>query len=210
MRKNLWKCRVMTVKKLWIFAAATLALAGCGREAVDIPAEAVVRLSDQFTGDFALVDEDGEAVTDEAFRGKVSIVYFGFATCPDVCPLALGTLSAALNELSATELVELAPLFITVDPERDTPEALKLYLAFDQRFTGLTGAPDAAERARAAFKVYASKRPLPESALGYTMDHTSLFYILDREGRPTLAVHDTVTPQELAEILRRSIRGRLT
>ena len=191
-------------------AAALAAVAGCGRGSQTVvPPQAIVRLSDQFASDFALIDQTGAARTDEEFRGRVAVVYFGFATCPDVCPLALGTLSAALNELTERERAGLAPLFITVDPERDTPDALKAYLAFDERLIGLTGSAEAAAAARAGFKVYAKRAPLPDSALGYTMDHTSLFYIVDRDGRPRLAVHDSVNAAELAAVLRQSLKGRL-
>lgn len=190
---------------------AAAALIACGAPEGRPPGDALVRLSDQFTADFALIDQNGQARTDRDFRGKVAIVYFGFATCPDVCPMALGTLSAALAELSERERAQIAPLFITVDPERDTPAALKDYLAFNSSFVGLTGSPEAAEKARASFKVYARRQPLPQSALGYTMDHSSLFYLVDREGRPQLAIHDTrVTPQQLAVLLRQAIKGRLT
>lgn len=209
MRKILGKASGSRLKALGMLAAA--ALASCARsESVTVPADAVVRLSDQFSSDFALVDQNGQPRTDEDFRGKVALVYFGFATCPDVCPLALGTLSAALNELSDKERAEIAPLFITVDPERDTPAVLKDYLAFNEAIVGLTGSAEAAQHARASFKVYARQQKLPDSALGYTMDHTSLFYLVDRQGRPQLAIHDTVTPPELAEVLRRGIKGRLT
>ncbi len=209
MRKILGKASGSRLKALGMLAAA--ALASCARsESVTVPADALVRLSDQFSSDFALVDQNGQPRTDEDFQGKVALVYFGFATCPDVCPLALGTLSAALNELSDKERAEIVPLFITVDPERDTPAALKEYLAFNEAIVGLTGSAEAAQHAQTSFKVYARRQKLPDSALGYTMDHTSLFYLVDRHGRPQLAVHDTVTPQELAEVLRRGIKGRLT
>jgi protein SCO1/2 len=190
---------------------AVFAASGCVRDpAAEIRPESVIRLSDAFRADFSLIDTDGRVVSDEDFRGRVMIVYFGFATCPDVCPLALGVLSAALNEVEPRGRADIAAIFITVDPERDTPDALRDFLAFDDRIVGLTGAPEAAEAARRSFKVYARRQPQEDSALGYTMDHTSLFYIVDREGRPQLAVHDTVNAQELAAILRRAVRGRLT
>ncbi|MBB5517812.1 SCO family protein [Amphiplicatus metriothermophilus] len=192
---------------LLIAALAALTLSACDRGAPEtaIPEEAVIRLSDQFTSDFDLIDQHGRPVADEDFRGRTMVVYFGFATCPDVCPLALGLLSAALDELDENEREKIAPVFITVDPERDTPEALKAYLAFDERIIGLTGDAVAARKARESFKVYASKRPLPESALGYTMDHSSLFYVVDPQGRPRIAVHDTVNAEQLAAILRRQL-----
>ena len=116
--------------------------------------------------------------------------------------MALGRLSAALNELSAGELADVAPVFITVDPARDTPSALKSFLSFDPRIVGLTGDEAAAEKARDAFKVYAAPEQLPNSALGYTMNHTSLFYVLDRKGKPRVALQDTMAPAEIAAYLR--------
>lgn len=188
--------------------AALLGAAGCSeRPKVEVPADAVIRLSDQFSSDFALIDAEGRAVADEDFRGRVMLVYFGFTHCPDVCPLALGTLSAALNELDEKERAEIAPIFISVDPERDTPAVVKAYLSFDERLIGLTGAPEAAEAARLSFKVAARKQELPGSALGYEVQHTSLFYLVDRSGRPVLALRDSVSPEQLAEMLRRSIKG---
>lgn len=187
-------------------ALAALVLGACGRDAaVEVPADAIVRLSDAFSSDFDLIGVDGAPVADEAFRGKVMVVYFGFATCPDVCPLALSNLSAALNELTERERSAIAPVFITVDPARDTPASLKAFLAFDSRIIGLTGTVTAIDKARASFKVYARAKPLPNSALRYTMDHSSLFYLADREGRLRMALHDSLSPQELAEMLRRSI-----
>ena len=194
------------MKRRLVALVALFAVAACGgRPSVDVPQDAVIPLSDQFSSDFALIDENGETVVDEDFRDRVMVVYFGFATCPDVCPMALGTLSAALNELSDRERAKLAPVFITVDPERDTPEALKEYLSFDERITGLTGGPEAAKAARESFKVFARKQKLPDSALGYTMDHSSLFYIVDRQGQPQYALQDSLTAQELAAFLRRNI-----
>ena len=112
--------------KLAFAAGPALALlAACSQPpAVEVPKEAIVRLSDAFSSDFDLVGVDGAPVRDERFRGRPMVVYFGFATCPDVCPLALQRLSAALDLLSEKESAELAPVFITVDPERDTPEQL--------------------------------------------------------------------------------------
>lgn len=195
--------------KLSFAAGLALALlAACSQApAVEVPKEAIVRLSDAFSSDFDLVGVDGAPVRDETFRGRPMVVYFGFATCPDVCPLALQRLSAALDLLSEKESAELAPVFITVDPARDTPERLGAYLAFDNRIIGLTGTAEAVDRARQSFKVYARRQPLPESALGYTMDHSSLFYLVARDGAVPFALHDSLTPDQLAEMLRRMVRG---
>lgn len=205
MWKSLWK---ICGKFAALLVAASLAtLAGCGRGAeVEVPADAVVRLSEQFTGDFALTDMNGAAVSSGDLRGKLVVVYFGFTNCADVCPLALSRLSAALDLLSDRERAEIAPLFITVDPARDTPEVLKSYLEFDPRIIGLSGDQAAIDAASRSFKVYARRQPLPDSALGYTMDHSSFFYLVDRAGQPRLALHDSLTPLELATMLRRGIQ----
>lgn len=207
MSKTRWKPSLKAAEFAAALAAAFL-LAACARAPeAEVPADAVIELSDQFSSDFSLVDMNGAPVSSADFRGRVMVVYFGFTTCPDVCPLALSRLSAALNALSKAERAELAALFITVDPARDTPEALKAYLAFDDRILGLTGDQAAVDAARRSFKVYARRRELPDSALGYTMDHSSLYYLVDRAGRPRLALHDFLTPDQLAVMLRRSIAG---
>lgn len=185
--------------------AAFVFLAACdGGSSVPIPTEGVVALSDQFTGEFSLVGKDGATVADEDFEGKVMLVYFGFTNCPDVCPGDVGVMSAALNELGR-KADQVAPVFISVDPERDTPQALADYFAFDERIIALTGSVDAAAQARAAYKLVAQKQRLPNSALGYTVNHGRFFYINDRKGQPQLAVVGGISPQALAALLQREI-----
>ncbi len=186
-------------------AALLLFAAACGGEpSAAIPTEGVVALSEQFTGDFALVDKKGAPRTDEDFEGKVMLVYFGFTNCPDVCPGDVGVMSAALNELGG-KADEVAPIFISVDPERDTPEALADYFAFDERLIPLTGSVEASEAAKAAFKLSAYKQDLPGSALGYTVNHQRFFFITDRKGQPAYGVVGGASPQDLAALLRREI-----
>lgn len=194
------------MRRLFFSVAAIFVLTACGSEEASspIPAEGVVALSDQFTGDFDLVDKNGDAVSDEDFEGKVMLVYFGFTHCPDVCPGDINVMSAALNALG-DDADEVAAVFISVDPERDTPQTLADYFAFDERITPLTGSLEAAEAARNAFKVYARKQPLPDSALEYTVDHARFFFVTDRAGQPKYGVTGGVSPEELAAILRRSI-----
>ena len=190
-----------------------LALAACDGSATsgvlkgaDIPMAGVAQLSDLFTGEFDLVDVDGAPVVDEDYEGRLQVVYFGFASCPDVCPLALGRLSAALNQLSPREKRAIAPIFITVDPARDTPDYLKSYLESFPGVDGLTGDEAAVEEAKLAFKVYAQKAPLSDAADDYTVDHTSYFYLVDRQGIPRYALYDTLTPDELVIVLREALR----
>jgi protein SCO1/2 len=185
--------------------AAALILAACGAEDAGPPPAGVVELSDQFKSDFALIDQNGKTMTQDDIKGRVGVVYFGFASCPDVCPLALGRLSAALNELSEAERAKVAPLFITVDPDRDTPEKLKAYLAFDERLTGLTGDRAAIEQVKANYKVFAEPEAVEDSSLGYTMQHSSLFYLVGRDGALDVALQDTLTPEEIASAIRRAL-----
>lgn len=185
-------------------ALAALLLAACTQE-TSPPAQGVIALSDQFSSDFALIDQNGALLRDEDLKGKAAIVYFGFATCPDVCPLALGRVSAALNELTPKEREKVMALFITVDPDRDTPEALKKFLAFDDRIIGLTGDRQAVDAAMKGFKVYAEAETLPDSALGYTMQHSSIFYLIDRKGRLGVALEDTMEPAAIAREIRRAL-----
>lgn len=188
-------------------AALAILLVACGGSPGSAPpAEGVIALSDQFSADFALVDPSGKLMRDEDLKGRVAIVYFGFTTCPDVCPLAVGRLSGALNELSAKEQAKVVPLFITVDPDRDTPETLGKYLgAIDERLIGLTGDRGAIEQAKAGFKVYAEAETLADSNLGYTMQHSSLFYIIEKSGKLTTALQDTLTPAEIAAAIRKAL-----
>lgn len=160
----------------------------------------VIELSDAFSADFDLVDHNGEAATDERFEGKPLFAYYGFASCPDVCPAALSRMSATLDALGR-DAARVQPVFITVDPERDTPEVLKTHLAFDERILGLTGDPANVTAAREAMKVYAARVPMEDSALGYTMDHQSLFYLIDSAGVPVFAMEDTMAPADIAAVI---------
>lgn len=186
-------------------AAIIAAAASCGKPAAPLPAGGVIALSDQFSADFALIDQTGKLMRDEDIKGRVGVVYFGFTTCPDVCPLALGRLSAALNELTDKERAKVAPLFITVDPGRDTPEAIAAYLAFDPRITGLTGDQAAIDHVKAGFKVYAEAEAFDDPKLTYTMQHSSLFYLVEKTGKLRYALQDSLTPAELATAIRNAL-----
>ena len=132
-------------------------------------------------GPFRLTDQDGTTVTDRDFLGRPFLVFFGFTHCPDVCPTALFEISEIMRKLGPdAERVRAA--FITVDPERDTPQALKDYMSsFDSRLKGLTGDLDAITAVAKAYRVYFKKVPLEGD--GYTMDHTAIVYLMDKEGR---------------------------
>jgi protein SCO1/2 len=182
----------------------TLALAACGGGGEALPARGEIALNAMFDADFDLVDMHGRPATDERFEGEPMLIYFGFATCPDVCPAALSVMQASLDELGG-KADRVQPLFVTVDPERDTPERLRAYLAFDERILGLTGTPEQAKAARDAMKVFAAKVPMPDSAMGYTMDHQSMFYLTDAAGTPLVAIDDGLPPGEVAAIVERHL-----
>jgi protein SCO1/2 len=132
-------------------------------------------------GPFALVDQHGKAVTERDYLGKPMLVFFGFTHCPDVCPTTLLELSNRLKELGP-DAARLNVLFITIDPERDTPRELALYLSsFDPRITGLSGSPEAVAAVMKEYRAIARKVPLSEG--GYTMDHTATIYMMNAAGQ---------------------------
>ncbi|WP_454616958.1 SCO family protein [Bradyrhizobium cenepequi] len=133
-------------------------------------------------GPFELVDHTGHISTERDFRGKLMLVYFGFTYCPDVCPTDLQAIGLAMDRLGS-DADNVQPLFITVDPERDTPQHLADYVPlFHPRLIGLTGSPDAIRKAADAYKVYSAKVPLGKDRGDYTVDHTAFIYLMDRNG----------------------------
>lgn len=131
-------------------------------------------------GPFRLIDGDGKPVTDQDMKGKPFLVFFGFTHCPEVCPTTLFELSEVFKRLGP-DVAKTAGLFITVDPERDTPAVMKDYLSnFDPHLRGLTGDQQAVDTAIKEYRVYAKKVPLDGG--GYTMDHTALVYLMDKQG----------------------------
>jgi len=132
-------------------------------------------------GPFALTDQNGRPVSDADFRGKLMLVYFGYTFCPDVCPTELLDMSQAVDALGK-DGDEVQPIFITVDPVRDTPEALKEFLVnFHPRMLGLTGSVEQVQAAAKAYRVYFAKATGAER--DYLVDHTSIVYLMDRQGR---------------------------
>jgi protein SCO1 len=132
-------------------------------------------------GPFHLEDQNGKPVSDADMKGRPFLVFFGFTHCPDICPTSLFELSQVMKALGK-DADRTGVLFITVDPERDTPGVLKDYLSnFDPHLRGLTGAPTAVEGALKAYRVYAKKIPTKDG--DYTMDHTAGVYLMDKDGR---------------------------
>src|SRR5918911_3057696 len=147
-------------------------------------------------GPFRLVDQDGRTVTDRDFNGAPHLVFFGFTRCPDICPTKLFEISEVLRA-AADKGRALRALFITVDPERDTPEALKSYLSsFDDRIVGLTGDPEAIQQTVRAYRAFARKVPLKDN--DYTMEHTALVYLMDKNGEFVSSFNLNRSPAEAA------------
>ena len=158
-------------------------------------------LASAIGGPFRLVDQDGKTVTDGDLKGKWSLVYFGYTHCPDACPTALNDISIALDELGPKRGA-VRPVFITVDPERDTPEVLKAYVtAFDAPILALTGSPEEIAQAAKGYRVYYAKHP--EAGGDYSMDHSSVIYVMDPEGRFTASFTHQSAPEEIAERLKK-------
>ena len=158
-------------------------------------------------GDFDLVDQGGRPVTNDTYDGRYRIVYFGFTHCPDVCPTGLATITAAYRELSADERDRVVPMFITVDPERDTVDAMRDYVGlFDPNLLGLTGTVEQVEAAKKAYRVYAQKVE-EEGNPDYLVDHSAFVYLMDPKGRYLAHFGPDATAEEIAKGVRASIEG---
>lgn len=156
-------------------------------------------------GPFTLTTQDGKPLSDTDLRGSPFLVFFGFTHCPDVCPTKLFEISEALRAAGESDKAKnLKALFVTVDPERDTPEVMKSYLSsFDPRIIGLTGDRAAIDATIKAYRAYAKKTPLKDG--DYTMDHTALVYLMGKDGGFVGAFNIEQAPaQAAAEWLRQS------
>jgi len=132
-------------------------------------------------GPFQLTDQSGQVVTEKSLQGRPTLIFFGFTHCPDVCPTALFEISELLHAMG-NDADRVNAYFVSVDPERDSKEAIKDYLSsFDPHLKGLTGDPEAIAKVLSAYRVYAKKVPLKDG--DYTMDHTALTYLMDRDGK---------------------------
>ena len=143
-----------------------------------------VRPGIAYGGDFTMVDHNGATVTQDSWPGKYKLLFFGFSHCPDICVGAVVKISDVLEKLPAEKAAKIAPLFVTADPGRDTPEVMKAFLAdFDSTIIGLTGTAEQAEHIIKLFRVYAKKSDNPEAEGGYVIDHSSYFYLMSPDGK---------------------------
>lgn len=152
-------------------------------------------------GPFQLTDQNGKTVTEKDLKGKPTLIFFGYTHCPDVCPTSLFEISEVMRALGK-DAGRVNAVFMSVDPERDTPAVMKDYLSsFDPHLAGLSGDPAEVEKVIKSYRVYAKKIPGKEG--DYTMDHTALIYLMDREGRFVSPFNLKRTPEEAATDLKR-------
>lgn len=181
MPQRLINILIGTVIGLGLVGALWYLAPGRDRAATRTVAETTIKIG----GPFALTRHDGTAVTDEAFRGSYMMIYFGYTYCPDVCPLELANMSRALEDFEAAggnaEVVQ--PVFVSIDPERDTPEEMAKYVSlFHPRLVGLTGSPEQIAAAARAYRVYYRKAVDEGSASEYLMDHSSIVFLMGPGG----------------------------
>jgi cytochrome oxidase Cu insertion factor (SCO1/SenC/PrrC family) len=203
--KSSLRLALIVLAGLTLGAAAALAIFPEARERL-LPAGASSPGRALVGGAFSLVDQSGKRVTDRDFRGRYTLVFFGFANCPDVCPSALQVMSAALDKLGSKGQ-EVTPVFITVDPERDTPAQLTTYLkSFHPRLVGLTGTPAEIEAVTKAYRVYAKKVADPKSSAGYSFDHSAIIYLMGPDGAYLAHFTHATNVEAMAERLNKLLR----
>jgi protein SCO1/2 len=162
---------------------------------------APIAVSSAVGGPFKLVDQNAKPITDQDMKGHPFLVFFGFTHCPDICPTTLFDISETFRALGP-QVKGVRALFVTVDPERDTPAVMKDYLSsFDPRIIGVTGDPAAIAAMEKAYRVYAKKVPLDDGS--YTMDHTALVYLMNKDGAFVAPFNMKRRPEEAAADLKR-------
>lgn len=162
-------------------------------------------------GPFTLTDHNGNTVTDADFRGRYMLIYFGFTYCPDVCPTTLATIAQALD-LVGEKAEAIVPILITVDPQRDTPEQLKMYVShFSPRLVALTGTPEQIAEVAKEYRVYYAKVAEEGSDPdAYTMDHSTITYLMAPDGTYLRHFGHATTAEQMAEQLREAIASAPT
>lgn len=152
-------------------------------------------------GSFELIDHEGQARTEADYKGKFLLVYFGYTFCPDICPTALYNISQALDTLGKKS-DQLIPLFISIDPERDTVKQLALYKSnFNPRIVMLTGSKEQVEKAAKAYRVYFTKAKPDGTSSDYLVDHSSIIYVMDRQGRFVTSFNHETPSHEIVRVL---------
>ncbi|WGZ94634.1 MAG: SCO family protein [Candidatus Thiothrix putei] len=156
-------------------------------------------------GDFTLQAVQG-AVSLSDFQGKVVVLYFGYTACPDICPTSMATLKAALAQLTPVELSQTQGLFVSVDPERDTLEHIQRYVGyFHPSLIGVSGSQAELLEITRRYNAFYRKVEVPGSAMAYTIDHSAILYVIDKDGQVREQVQHAVPPAELAAAIRRHL-----
>ncbi|MDG2362097.1 MAG: SCO family protein [Hellea sp.] len=181
-------------------------LFGCSEQAAK-SGKNVISGSAEIGGPFNLINQDNLLVTENDFLGKPQLIYFGFSYCPDICPTALQKMGSVQEELDTDgDLINY--LFISVDPERDTSESLKLYVesdGFPKGLNGLTGSKEQVDIAKLAYKVYSQRVSLSDSKVDYTVDHSDIMYFMDENGVFIDFFFGKNTIQEIGEAVRKIV-----
>jgi protein SCO1/2 len=187
----------MNLSRRALLLVSVLSLAACGKPA-DKPAFSAVDITGaDYARKLALPDADGRVRSLDDFKGKVTVVFFGYTQCPDVCPTTMAELAQVKRSLGGKG-GDVQGVFVTVDPERDTPQVLKAYMAnFDTGFVALRGTPEQTKEAAKEFKVFYAKVP-GKTPGSYTMDHTAGSYVFDRQGHVRLFTRYGAGPKALA------------
>jgi protein SCO1/2 len=185
--------------------ALTLSLPACDRPVEEPPLKGTV-----IGGPFTLINQDGKRVSDRDFAGSYRLIYFGYTWCPDICPTDLQKLASGFRLLEkddAALAARIQPIFITVDPERDSPSVVKTYVAaFHPRLIGLTGTPDEIAKVAKQFAVYREKVPAKDGGPNYLMNHSTQAVLFDPQGMPLALIPTDKTPAVVEAELRRWAR----
>lgn len=208
----------MTAKLRILIVGLTLATAAALATASALlllrPGEMPVTVSKTLTtgtaaigGPFSLLATNGRAVTDQTFRGKWRLMFFGYTFCPDACPTALNNISVALEKLGS-DADKLQPLFVTVDPQRDTREVMADYLkSFDPRILGLTGTQDQIDRVVKEFRIYVASQRSESSGSDYLVSHSSYIYLMDPQGKFVNVIQGSESGEGIAAWVRKETGG---
>ena len=207
--KSMLKNRQALIPYLLLVAALAGGLLWHESEMVPGLGRSVVTGRADVGGPFRLTDHNGKSVSEADFRGRYMLIYFGYSFCPDVCPTTLGVMAQALEKLGPGRARRVVPIFITIDPERDTPKVLADYMkAFGPSFVGLTGSVAAIKDVEKKYRVYAVKKPLDSSkgsGGAYGVDHSSVLYLMGPDGKLVSFYDEIISPDDLAKDLKQKI-----
>ena len=199
----------------WIFVILALAIAGAttvwfieSHEQAQAPQQTgLLATPSPLGGSFSLTDQNGKAVTEKSWPGKYLLIYFGYTYCPDACPTELLVMGQALDQLKEDQSAKIQPLFITVDPARDTPAKLAEYVpAFYPTLAGLTGSEAEIATAAKAYKVYYAKSDAAQSSNDYVMDHSSYVYLVNPQGQTIGIFSADTSAEDMAKALEQGVK----